>query len=629
MQKNIDRLREKAATLPATPGVYLMKDKDGGILYVGKSKKLKNRVSSYFIGSTHSVKTARMVSLVFDFDYILCDSEVEALTLENVLIKRHTPRYNIKLKDAKSYPYIKITKEEYPRLLVTRTRTSDGGTYFGPYGSASDARSAAETVSKILGIPTCRRVFPRDIGRERPCIYRQMGRCVAPCTGELDAAAYRAVFADAAEILSGNIRGIAGKMEERMLAFAEREQYEEAARTRDAIAALSALRDRQKVVSDQKDEQDVFAVASEGAVSALAVLNIRGGALIHKVAYILSPDTILEPDGLSALICAYYGEENAIPRVLLLDFALPEGEELSLGEYLTKRAGHRVIVKTPQRGRLRALCNMAEENASEKVRRYMTDTAREDKTLTALAMLLGLEVLPERIEAYDISNIGNEHITASMVVYGDGGSRRQEYRKFTIQGTDGADDYGSMREALSRRLSHIGDGSPSLGTAPDLILLDGGRGQVNAVRAVMEKMGLDIPLFGMVKDDFHKTRALTDGDGEIGIATEQAVYTFVYKIQEEAHRFAYRASQGAKRKTLKHSSLEGIAGIGPKKAQRLLRSFGSLRALKAASREELIRIEGISERDAVSILAYFEKKRRKRNDTDHYGKREGKTPSDA
>ncbi len=610
----IERLRDKANSLPAVAGVYIMKNADGDVIYVGKSKRLKNRVTSYFVGNTHNYKTSKMVSLVRDFDYIVCKTEIEALTLENVLIKKHSPKYNIKLKDAKSYPYIKVTNEDYPRLLVTRERKSDRGKYYGPYRSSADAHSALEAVMKIFTLPTCRRSFPRDIGRERPCIYRDMGRCCAPCvpssSGGVKKEEYVSLVKCAEWVLDGNVKSTREKLVSEMQSASENMQFERAATIRDSIFALERLAEKQKVVADSKVNRDIFAVYTSETEGVLAMLCVRGGALVNKNEFILSLSELAGSDDAISLIAGYYDTAGNIPKEVMLDFALTDGDIQLLSEYLSIVAEHKVSVKIPERGDGRALCDMAKKNAEEMARQYRLEGEREDKNLKRLTELLGLHEMPKRIEAYDISNIGNENITASMVVYKDGKLKKSDYRIFTVKTTLGADDYGSMREVLSRRFAHMGDGTQSLGECPDLILLDGGVGHVNTVRALMEEKGIDIPLFGMVKDDFHKTRAITDGSAEISIAKEQGVYAFVYKIQEEAHRFAVKSSSGAKRKSLTTSSLEKIKGIGKKKAKLLLCEM-PLARIRRAEREELEKIKGISKTDAQNIYEYYKKQRGK------------------
>ena len=603
----LEYLRDKANSLPETPGVYIMKNADGNIIYVGKSKKLKNRVTSYFTGTHTSIKTLRMVSQVKDFEYILCKTEIEALTLENVLIKKHSPKYNIKLKDAKSYPYIKVTAEEYPRLIVTRERKSDRGRYFGPYQSSSAAYGALETILKTFSLPSCKRVFPRDIKRERPCIYRDMGRCIAPCAGGVSSEDYGYLVKMAERVLDGDIKATVEGLTSDMMRYAEEEKYEKAAALRDSINALKKLSEKQKVVADEKINRDVFSLYTSDTEGVLASLTIRGGALINKNEFILSLSELTTPQDAISLIASYYETAGSIPREVMIDFELDSEDTELLSEYLGLLAGRKVAVKHPERGDGRALTDLARRNAEEASRQHRLEGEREDKSLRRLATLLGLSELPRRIEAYDISNIGAECITASMVVWQEGKLRRSDNRSFRKTTTDGRDDYGSMREVITRRLKHIGDGSPSLGQTPDLILLDGGDTHVGVVRPIIEESGHPISLFGMVKDDYHKTRAITDGEREISIAQETNVYAFVYNLQEEAHRFAFKNTSEAKKKTLTHSSLEKIAGIGPAKAKLLLRAM-TLSEIRNSTAEALAGIKGISEKDAKSIYEFYHKK---------------------
>ena len=603
----LERLRDKANSLPESPGVYIMKNADAEIIYVGKSKKLKNRVTTYFTGNNHTAKTVRMVSLVADFDYIVCATEIEALALENVLIKKHSPKYNIKLKDAKSYPYIKVTSEDYPRLFVTRERKSDKARYFGPYQGSSSAHTALETVVKIFGLYTCKRSFPRDIGKERPCIYRDMGRCVAPCAGGVSSEEYKALVKCAEWVLDGNIKGTVSSLTREMEYAAEEMEFERAAQLRDSIRALGALVEKQKVVADEKVMRDVFAVYIGQTESVLSMLSIRGGALVNKNQFVLSLADFSSGDDAVSLIADYYDTAGNIPREIMLDFELSEDDISLLSEYLSLLAPYKVTVKVPQRGDGRRLCDMALENAKETARQNRLAIEREDKSVKRLAELLGLSEIPKRIEAYDISNFGNESIFASMVVYADGKLKKSDYRAFSIRTTDGQNDYGSMREALERRVAHIGDGTPSLGDAPDLILLDGGDGHVGVIKELFSELAVEIPVFGMVKDDYHKTRAMTDGKEEISIAREMNVYTFIYNLQEEAHRFALKHSTKDKSKKLTRSSLTKIPGIGEKKAKLLLSSM-PLAKIKTASVQELEKIRGVSRKDAEAIREYYGKK---------------------
>lgn len=607
----IERLRNKANSLPTVPGVYIMKDSDGEVIYVGKSKKLKNRVTTYFTGNNHTVKTAKMVSLVADFDYIVCKTEIEALTLENVLIKKHMPKYNIRLKDSKSYPYIKVTGEQYPRLFVTRERVGDRAGYYGPYQSSASAYAALQAVMKVFALPTCKRSFPKDIGRERPCIYKDMGRCIAPCTGKITPEEYAAIVRSAERVLDGNTTEARELLRADMERAAEMLEFERAAAIRDQLVALEKLSEKQKVVADVRVNRDVFAICFTDGVGVMSLLSVRGGALVNKNEFMLSAADGITPDEAVSLIASHYDSGGSIPKEVMLAFDAAEEDVSLLSEYLTLLAGRKIAVKIPERGDGRALCTMASENAKEAARQYRLEGEREDKNIRRLSSLLGLHEPPSRIEAYDISNIGNENIVASMVVWAGGKLKKSDYRLFGIKTTDGADDYGSMREALTRRLGHIGDGSASLGEMPDLILVDGGDTHVGVAKSVLSELSLEIPVFGMVKDDFHKTRALTDGKNEISIAKEFNMYAFIYNLQEEAHRFALKSSQKGKIKTMTHSSLEKIEGIGPAKARALLSAM-PLGQIRTAEVEELIKIKGIGRADAERIVGYFKEKRGKK-----------------
>ncbi len=595
-------LLDKANTLPLTPGVYLMRDRAGKVIYIGKSRKLKNRVSQYFQHNFKNAKTARMVSLVADFDYFLCDNEMEALSLENVLIKQHTPKYNIRLKDAKSYPYIKLTSGPYPRLVFTRKREGDKAKYFGPYSGVSTAYALIEHLCRILRLPNCKRTFPRDIGRERPCIYYQMNRCCGVCTGRVSSEDYREIVKYAADILSGKSGEVRRELERQMYAYSEEERYEAAARCRDTINALDAIGERQKVVASPDCEQDVVALYSDDVCSCVSVFYIRGGVLQDKADYLYGADSILEPEDMTTFLCEHYKAREYIPAQILLAFEMEEADRSMLSEYLGARAGRKIEVREPARGNLRTLCEMVRKNAADRAKLYQINTEKNEGTLARLASLLQLESYPSRIEAYDISNLGAEHLTAGMVVFSEGKPLKSDYRTFRIRSVDGApDDYASMKEALSRRLSHLSDSEGAFAQLPDLILLDGGRGHVSVIRALLREMGLDIPLFGMVKDNYHKTRALCTENEEISIAREQDIYSLIYRIQEEVHRYTVKSMESAKRRTLRTSVLTRIPGIGPAKAKKLLSTFGGMGELRRAAVEELAAVPGISARDAEAV----------------------------
>lgn len=604
-----ERLLEKANELPLSPGVYLMRDARGKIIYVGKSRKLKNRVSQYFRGGEKSYKTARMVSQVADFAYFLCDTEIEALALENTLIKQHTPKYNIRLKDAKSYPFIKITNETYPRLVFTRAREADKGRYFGPYSGASVAGTVLRTLQKTLALPTCKRQFPRDIGKERPCLYYQLGQCCGVCTGKVSPESYAERVKLAADILRGNSAATRRRVREDMNRAAQAEEFERAAALRDTLFALENLSQKQSVVASPDTKEDVFGFFRDELGAAMSVLYVREGALVDRSEAIFSPDEMLsESDAIVSFIYEHYRHRTDISPRVLLSFALEEQDRTLLAESLSSLAGHKVIVYTPERGELRSLCELAVSNARERALATRRESEQSDETMVRLAALLALEVVPARIESYDISNFGAEHKTCGMIVWENGKFKPSDYRTFRIKEVAGTDDYASMREALSRRFARLDDKEGFFSVLPDLILLDGGRTHVSVVKRVAREMGITVPIFGMVKDEYHKTRALCTEDEEISIARDNGIYTTVYRIQEEVHRYSVRRMSEAKRKTVKVSELESIPGVGKQKAKAILKHFGGLRGVKRASETELMSAPGVGSALAQAIYRYFHEK---------------------
>ena len=600
-----DRLLEKANGLPLCPGVYIMRDGSGKVIYVGKSRKLRNRVSQYFQNSEKNRKTERMVASVRAFDYYLCDNEMEALSLENTLIKQYTPKYNIRLKDAKSYPYIKITAGEYPRLVFTRHRGNDKAKYFGPYSGSGTAYALIGLLNKTLRLPTCSRVFPRDIGKERPCVYYQIGRCSGLCTGKIPAEEYRETMRNAAELLEGKNGEVRRRLEAQMTAYAEEERYEAAAKCRDTLRALGAIREKQKVVASPDTEQDAVAMYSDDLCTCVSVFFIRGGVLHDTQEIICGAEGIPEPEDMTAFLTELYRSRAYIPPEILIGFELADEDCALLAESLSALAGRRVHVRVPEKGTKHTLCELVRKNAAEKARQYEAETGQKESILADLAHKLGLEVLPQRIEAYDISNLGSEHLTAGMVVLVDGVFRKADYRSFKIQTVEGTDDYASMRETLARRLAHLSDPSGSFAQVPDLILLDGGRGHVSVVRELLTELGLSIPVFGMVKDDYHKTRALCTDTDEISIAKDRGLFTMIYKLQEEVHRYTVRCMEQAKLRTLTTSSLTVIPGIGEAKAKKLLMAFDGLAAVKQADQTALAAVPGITAKDAEAVYAYY------------------------
>lgn len=620
-------LRNKAASLPRLPGVYVMENKAGEVIYVGKSRYLRDRVSQYFHGS-HDVKTSKMASCVNNFRYIVCETEMDALILENDLIKKHKPKYNILLKDSKSYPYIKVTGGEYPRITVTRKKGEEG-IYFGPYSGTTVAYEIISTVEKIFKIPSCKHSFPRDIGKVRPCINRQIGRCCGVCTGDVEKDEYRVLIDCAVNVLKGNVKSALGDLRDRMMLNSDAERYEEAARCRDSIAALEKLTKKKKITSlPPQSEYDVVALTSLDGCRCAAVFYVRNGIIADSEQFIFGPDEIVgyitknEVDGEEIETCGgeygdcpltsfisnlYVGREH-IPSEILLSFEMPENEKLLISDYLTEKAGKKVTLKTPIKGELRRLCVMAENDARRHAESRRVRTDANENLLVSLAKLLSLEVVPQRIECYDISNLGDEYITAGMTVVENGAFSKSDYRYFRIGTADMPDDYASMREALTRRLSHLTDKEGSFSKMPDLILLDGGMAHVAVIKALISGLGYEIPVFGMVKDSHHKTRSLVSDSEEISIAKDLLIFRFIYKLQEEVHRFTIGKMKAAKLKSLKTSELEKIKGIGKAKAKAILLKFESLDAIANAGISEIASVERVSVADAERIKEYFDSK---------------------
>ncbi|MBQ7500775.1 MAG: excinuclease ABC subunit UvrC [Clostridia bacterium] len=606
MNERLEELRKKASELPLQPGVYLMRNKNGKIIYVGKSRALRNRVSQYFSRTDKlNIKTAHMVDRVYDFDIMLTDSEIEALSLENKLIKLHQPRFNIKLKDGKTYPYIKVTaSEEYPRLLFTRKRMNDGSKYFGPYSSSSAAYDIIKTASRCFAVPKCKKVFPRDIGKERPCIYHQLGQCMAPCTGKVSPEEYNAVISDMLKFLGGSFGQVKSAMTERMMRYSDNMMYEAAAAERDRIAALDRLRQTQNILGAPGEEYDIFGFYQNDVCSCLNVLYVRDGCLIDKASFIFSAGEIVDPDTLTSFIADHYRTREYIPALICFSYDIGEENRSLLEAHLSEKAGRKIEFRIPVRGRMRELCALSDENAELRSKQYQSESEKDSETLIRLARLLSLEVVPQRIEAYDISNFGSDNITGGMITVIDCKFSKSDYRSFKIKSISAPDDYSAMRETITRRLAHR-----EL-EYPDLILLDGGKGHVSVIRSALADAGADIPVYGMVKDDYHKTRALVSDTEEISIAKEQSVFSLIFRIQEEIHRYTITRMKSAKGKSVRRSSLCNINGIGDSKAKLLLSALGSYRSVTTATVEELARIKGITRRNAEDIFDYFHRKER-------------------
>ena len=597
-------LLEKANSLPLAPGVYLMHGKDGGVIYVGKAKKLKNRVSQYFQENRgHDFKTQTMVGQVDDFETIIVRTEFEALVLENALIKQYMPRYNILLKDDKGYPFVRLTRETYPRFSMVSRPAADGARYFGPYGGRYETRSALDAIAAALKLPTCNRRFPRDIGKERPCLNYHMGRCDGFCRGSLTAEEYNRRIDLAVQLLEGKIRSVTAQLEEEMARAAEELRFEEAAALRDRIQAIRVLSKRQKVIAGVCADTDVWGLYL-GPKCCYAVLHYEEGQLTGREAELFTA-SVLEDRGeiLSALLLQYYGGRPAIPKEICLPVDIEDREALE--QLLAEKAGHRVAVKVPQRGERAEVLFMAETNAREEAERQTTNTERSDRTMELLGRLLGLGETPRWLESYDISNTGGEDIVASMVVFQGSRPAKDRYRRFRIKSLEGRpDDYASMEEVLTRRLQRYMEEDKKFMPLPDVFLIDGGEQHAKVAQRVVEHFSLAIPVFGMVKDDRHRTRALVTPQGrEIGIQNYQAVFALIGRIQEETHRFAITYNRQSHGKSVRGSTLDAIPGVGEARRNALLRHFKSLKAIREAALPELEQV--VPKNAAQAVYAYF------------------------
>lgn len=598
-------LRRKAMALPLTPGVYIMKNKDKKIIYIGKAKALKNRVSSYFGShSNHSLKVIRMVENVDDFDYILCDTEFEALVLECSLIKQHMPKYNILLKDDKGYNYIKITKEEFPRISECKQMDDDNATYIGPFISNFSVKNAVEETLKIFKLPTCNKKFPRDYNKSRPCLNGFMGNCCALCNGRISKEEYVASVEDAIAFLKGGSAAAVREMTAKMQEYSENLEFEKAAKLRDRIKAIKNLDEKQKVVSINVPEEDVFALVNSTKKACFNVIRFQNGKLTDSEHWLIDSIDDL-PQARLELIERYYSMRDRVPSRIAVDGEIAD-EEL-LHQYLESLRKKKVELIHPQKGEHLAIVNLCIKNANEHLAQNQGRLGREMAALEELGNLLGLTKAPEYIESYDISHTFGADNVAGMVVYHNGRPMKKAYKRFSIKGFDGQNDVGSMNEVLTRRFKHYyeDDDDSTFKILPDLILLDGGQPQVNAVLPVIRQMKLDVPVFGMVKDNKHRTRAIAYDGGEIEINSHRAAFTLVSSIQEEVHRFAITYHHKKHQKSSFSTSLTNINGIGDKKAKALLKHFKTISAIKSSSVDDLLQVKGISEKNAQDIVSYY------------------------
>lgn len=606
---DIKELREKAMKLPLSPGVYIMKNKSGAIIYIGKAKALKNRVSQYF-GSdkNHPEKVRRMVQNVDHFDYILCGSEFEALVLECSLIKQHKPKYNILLKDDKGYSYIRISKDEWPKISFVMQKADDGAEYLGPYMSAWYAKNAVDEAHKIFMLPSCGKVFPRDLKKGRPCLNYYIKQCSAPCSGKISLREYRENVKAAVEFLKKGDSDTVKQLTEKMNAAAENLDFELAAKLRDRIGAVKKITEKQRVVAASVEEQDVISLMTEGGDACFAVLRFADGRLYDKEDFVIRDmgEGAELASARAEFLMQYYGMRKNIPPLITLD-GVPEDEELIVSR-LSELRGKKVRLRYPQKGEQMQILEMCRKNAAEKLAQSRGHFGSELSALDELAGLLGLSKPPVFIESYDISNLMGSENVAGMVVFKNGRPYKSSYRRFRIKGFEGQDDYASMNEVLTRRFEEYfknKDSGDGFGQLPDLILLDGGKGQVAAVRPVLESFGLDIPLFGMVKDDRHRTRAVTGDGGEIAITSKRAAFTLLSTIQDEVHRFAIVYHRASRKKKTLSSSLTGIEGIGQERAKALLACFKTVKRISEAEIEELMQVKGMNRPAAEAVYRHF------------------------
>lgn len=605
MNSKLSELRKKAMALPLLPGVYIMRDKSGGIIYIGKAKALKNRVSQYF-GSqnNHAEKVRRMVDNVDDFEYIITDSEFEALVLECSLIKQHTPKYNILLKDDKGYSYIKVSSGEWKKLSYVLQKADDGAEYIGPYMSSYYVKNAVEEANKIFMLPTCNKQFPRDFRKGRPCLNYHIKQCMAPCTGRVKLKDYKESVEQALDFLRGGSSNSIKQLTQQMEEAAENLEFERAARIRDKITAVKKMGDKQKVVANKVLDEDVIGSFSDSGKTCFQVFRFEGGRLFDRESFVFdSGDSESEYE---EFILRYYTIRNDVPKNVAIDRTF-DGID-TVGEWLSQKRGNKVNVTVPQRGEQAKLVNMCRSNAAEALAQKKDATVREYSVLEELKEALGLEKLPEYIESYDISNLAGTENVAGMVVYKNGKPLKSAYKKFKIKGFDGQDDYGSMKEVLTRRFEEYykaDNSDEGFGKLPDLILLDGGKGQVAVVKEVLEKMNIDVPLFGMVKDDKHRTRAITGDGGEIAISSKRALFAFVTRIQDEVHRFAIGYHHSRRSKNTFKSSLTEIDGIGQIRAKILLKHFRTIENISNADLQELENAPKMTKDSALAVYKYF------------------------
>ena len=597
-----DELKEKALSLPYAPGVYIMRNRDDKVIYVGKAKKLKNRVSQYFQDTaSHSPKTRIMVSKIDRFDVIVAASEFEALVLECSLIKRYMPKYNILLKDDKGYPFLRLDmKQAYPRITMVPRISDDGASYYGPFGSRGVTQDVMEAIRVTLKLPNCSREFPRDIGKGRPCLNFHMKQCAGWCQTSATAEDYRTRIEQAKQLLQGNYRSVADEIRGQMLAAAEDLNFELAASLRDRLNAVESLSQKQLVTTAGIADTDVVGYGETESKACFAVLHFSGGNLLDKE-YEVFPLPDDREEAVSSLLKQFYLSRGLPPKRVLLPFALEDSTLFA--ELMEQQTGRKPKLIVPQRGNNTQLVDLANKNAFEEAQRLTDKEERHLAILQLLGKMLSIEP-PKRIESFDISNISGTDIVASMVVFQDGKPKKSEYKKFRIDDLADQDDYASMHQVIKRRFAHFAASDKGFDVPPDLLLIDGGVAHANVALQALRELDLSFPVFGMVKDDRHRTRALVTPEGlEISIDTNQSVFSFIGSIQEETHRFAITYHRQLRSKRLRYSELDGIDGIGAKRKQELLKHFKSLTAIRQATLPELERL--LPKNAALAVYQHF------------------------
>ncbi len=596
-------------TLPNLPGVYLMHSVDDTVIYVGKAKNLKNRVTQYFrSGKNHTPKVRAMVSNIHHFEYIVTDSELEALVLECTLIKKHMPKYNILLKDDKTYPFIKITgNNEFPKVIMTRKMVNDGGKYFGPYLNSNVARGSIELLRKIFGIYTCNRNFPKDIGKGRPCLYYHMKQCRGICTGAVSAEEYAHIMERVREFLEGNHSSAIKKMEDEMCIASENMEFERAAALRDSIQNLKSISEKQKIVGDLKKEMDYIAYASDAGEHVVQVFFVRGGKLSGRENFRMkNTESESVPEIITQFITQFYANSNQVPFELVVQCEIEDSE--TLVKWLEAQRGGKVVITVPKRGEKKKMLDMCYANALQSLDTINLTGSRERKIMLEIKELLGLDKMPRLIECYDISHTGGADSVGGMVVYEDTKPKKNRYRRFKIDSAESCDDYGAMSEVIFRRVNRFLEGDEKFTPLPDLILLDGGKGHVSVIRKLLRNLDVSIPVFGLAKDDSHKTKELVGEDEDIAISIRSHLFRFLAGVQEEVHRYAITYHKKLHKKSSVKSVLSDIPGVGEAKRTALLKHFKSVENIKNASVEELCMVKGISERIAEEINGFFQQR---------------------